>query len=151
MDTVETLLVGKREQQVLRGVVVSLDSDEPLVGVRCELEGGLEFACEILHGSEEPLSLACGDSVLLWHGGREGSPGVILGRIGPSHARPEPTEPNHEVPDVLEIEATKNLTLRCGDGSISIRADGKILIKGRDLVSHAKRINRIKGGSVSIN
>ena len=40
---------------------------------------------------------------------------------------------------------------RVGDGSIEIRADGKILIKGTDLVSHAKRMNRIKGGAVSIN
>ena len=29
--------------------------------------------------------------------------------------------------------------------------DGKILIKGKDLVSHAQRTNRIKGGSVAIN
>jgi len=41
--------------------------------------------------------------------------------------------------------------LRVGDGSITIREDGKVLIKGKDLVSHAQRMNRIKGGAVSIN
>jgi hypothetical protein len=55
------------------------------------------------------------------------------------------------VPDDLVLEAKETVTLRCGDGSITIRADGKILIKGKDLVSHAQRANRIKGGSVSIN
>jgi len=43
------------------------------------------------------------------------------------------------------------MTLRVGNGSITIRGDGKILIKGSDLVSHAQRTNRIRGGAVSIN
>jgi hypothetical protein len=51
----------------------------------------------------------------------------------------------------LVLEATREMTLRVGDGSITIRKDGKILIKGTDLVSHAKRMNRVKGGAVSIN
>ena len=55
------------------------------------------------------------------------------------------------VPDELVLEAKHTLTLRVGDGSITIREDGKILIKGKDLVSHAARTNRIKGGSVQIN
>ena len=80
---------------------------------------------------------------------------MILGRIGPSHA-PErelahERDPGEEMPDMLVLEAKKHLTLRVGEGSITIREDGKILIKGKDLVSHAQRMNRIKGGSVSIN
>ena len=50
-----------------------------------------------------------------------------------------------------QAEAKHQLTLRVGEGTISIREDGKILIKGTDLVSHAQRMNRIKGGAVSIN
>ena len=52
--------------------------------------------------------------------------------------------------DVL-LEAKENLTLRVGAGSITLRKDGKILIRGKDLVSRADRMNRIKGGAVSIN
>ena len=51
----------------------------------------------------------------------------------------------------MVLEAKRRLTLKCGDGSITIREDGKILIKGKDLVSHATRMNRIKGGAVQIN
>jgi hypothetical protein len=54
-------------------------------------------------------------------------------------------------PDELVLEAKQSLTLRVGAGSITIREDGKILIKGTDLVSHARRTNRIRGGAVSIN
>lgn len=72
---------------------------------------------------------------------------MLLGRTGPGvdAARTK------EVPDELVLEAKKRLVLRVGEGSITIRADGKILIKGKDLVSHAKRMNRIKGGAVSLN
>jgi hypothetical protein len=67
----------------------------------------------------------------------------VLGRLGSSHSR--------EAPESLVLEAAEELTLRVGQGSITLGKDGKILIKGKDLVSHAQRMNRIKGGSVSIN
>ena len=60
-------------------------------------------------------------------------------------------DPDVQVPEELLLEAKHSLTLRVGDGSITIREDGKILIKGKDLVSHATRLNRIKGGAVQIN
>jgi hypothetical protein len=73
---------------------------------------------------------------------------VVLGRI----ARAAPKSATaQEPPDTLVLQAKRDLTLKCGDGSITICADGKIIIKGTDLVSRAKRTNRIKGGSVAIN
>jgi hypothetical protein len=82
--------------------------------------------------------------------------GVILGRLGPSHAPSDQSvgsmpEVGPDTPDELVLEAKRSLTLRVGSGSITIREDGKILIKGKDLVSHATRLNRIKGGAVQIN
>ena len=112
--------------------------------------------CDVLQtGEAASLRLAERDAVLVWLPGPDDERGVVLGRIGPSHA-PEPDvtrdpEPAEEIPDELVLEAKENLTLKCGDGSITLRADGKILIKGKDLVSHAQRVNRIKGGAVSIN
>ena len=103
--------------------------------------------CDILStGAPSTLLLAPGDRVLLWVGPNE-TRGVIIGRIGPSSGTPAP----EEAPATVLLEAKQSLTLRVGDGSITIREDGKILIKGKDLVSHAQRLNRIKGGSVAIN
>ncbi|HEY2852766.1 MAG TPA: hypothetical protein VGJ18_07980 [Gemmatimonadaceae bacterium] len=106
-----------------------------------------EIECDVLHTAPTPLLVAPGDAVLVWRPGN-GDRAVVLGRVGPSAATTQRPAPN--APDELVLEATNSLTLRVGDGSITIR-DGKILIKGTDLVSHAQRMNRIKGGAVSIN
>lgn len=107
-----------------------------------------EILCDVLVTSDsEPLHLSPGDEVLIALLVEDDSRGLVLGRIGPSV---DPAPPR-KVPDELVLEAKKGLVLRVGEGSIEIRADGKILIKGKDLVSHAKRMNRIKGGSVSLN
>ena len=49
------------------------------------------------------------------------------------------------------ISAEKEILLRCGASSIQLRADGKVIIKGREIVSRAKRTNTIQGGMVYIN
>lgn len=125
--------------------------------------------CDMLAGPDGRPPIAVGDPVLAWR--QDGAPrGVVIGRIdvggvaaassavhgasGPglrATLRSEGAAPSEAPVDELVFEAKQNLTLKCGDGSITIRADGKILIKGKDLVSHAQRTNRIKGGSVAIN
>ena len=49
------------------------------------------------------------------------------------------------------LEAQDEIQLKCGEGSITLRKDGKIIIKGTHLLSRAIGPNRIKGGSVQIN
>lgn len=51
----------------------------------------------------------------------------------------------------LVLTADREIELRCGKSSITLRKDGRVLIKGVDLISRASRTNRIKGGSVAIN
>ena len=51
----------------------------------------------------------------------------------------------------LVIEADDEIELKCGQGSITIRKDGKIVLKGTNLLSRSSGPNRIKGGSVSLN
>ncbi len=130
--------------------------DDGSVMVICSGEGADECLCDVLQTSQERLNLAADDEVLVWIPSDLKKRGVILGRIGPSNATSvesalSPEVPEPETPTELVIEAKHSLTLRVGDGSITIREDGKILIKGKDLVSHAQRLNRIKGGAVQIN
>jgi len=49
------------------------------------------------------------------------------------------------------IEAESEIELRCGDASIVLSRDGKIRIRGKDLLSRSSGGNRIKGGSIRIN
>jgi hypothetical protein len=51
----------------------------------------------------------------------------------------------------VTIEAETEVLLKCGKGSIQIRKDGKIIIKGTDLLSRSSGRQRIRGASVSVN
>lgn len=51
----------------------------------------------------------------------------------------------------LVFRANQEIVLHCGKGSVTIRADGKVIIKGTNVVSRASVTNKIKGGSVRIN
>jgi hypothetical protein len=124
------------EVEASGAVVVTLDAE--LARLRCEV---------LVTSDESPPLFSPADRVLVWAPPAGGS-AVVLGRIGPS---PAPKSKAGEPPETLVIEARQSLILRVGAGSITIREDGKILIKGKDLVSHAQRVNRIKGGSVAIN
>lgn len=52
---------------------------------------------------------------------------------------------------VQEVTAEKELLLRCGKSSILLRQDGKIIIKGENILSRARMTNKVKGGSVQLN
>jgi hypothetical protein len=49
------------------------------------------------------------------------------------------------------IEAADELELRCGEASLLLRSDGKVLLRGRDVTSRASRSNKIRGANVEIN
>lgn len=126
-----------------RAKVLDVDDGGRLTVTTSDERGA--FAADVLRSSDaSPLRLQPGDDVLVWLP-PDRSCAVVVGRIE------SPADPSPRVADRLVLEAKKGLVLRVGEGSIEIRADGKILIKGKDLVSHAKRMNRIKGGSVSLN
>jgi hypothetical protein len=136
---------------LVRAVVVSISANGWVV-VAADTDGANPLVCDLLVTGADAIELFAGD-IVLCHAPIGADRGVILGRITPRAAAPvtQSVEARPDAPTVLVLEAKQELTLRVGDGSITIRADGKILIKGKDLVSHASRVNRIKGGSVSIN
>lgn len=68
-----------------------------------------------------------------------------------SHAKSAPTPTPGDTPEELVVTAEKQLTLRCGESSITLTAAGKIIIRGKYIVSRSSGVQRIKGGSVQIN
>ena len=51
----------------------------------------------------------------------------------------------------ITLEATDEIVLRCGPASITLRRNGRVVMRGVQVETRAKGVNRIKGGSVQIN
>jgi hypothetical protein len=49
------------------------------------------------------------------------------------------------------IEGADEVVLKCGQASITLRRNGKLIIKGTYVETHSTGVNRIKGGSVQVN
>ncbi|MCI0379992.1 MAG: hypothetical protein L0215_20615 [Gemmataceae bacterium] len=148
MNFLDMATLSEVSLTIARGMVVEL-LEEGEILVEVPGQPPLRLLCDFLRSADAAgLTLQPGDGVLVSLPRNLDEKGCVLGRIG-TYRRPEPQEPP-ETTQVV-VQADKELVLKCGEGSITIRADGKVLIKGKDLVSHAQRSNRIKGGSVAIN
>jgi hypothetical protein len=51
----------------------------------------------------------------------------------------------------IELEAADEIVLKCGQASIVLRRNGRVVIRGTYVESRSRGVNRIKGGSVEIN
>lgn len=49
------------------------------------------------------------------------------------------------------IEAADEIVLQCGKASITLRRNGRVVIRGTYVETRAEGVNRVKGGSVQIN
>ena len=49
------------------------------------------------------------------------------------------------------IEAEEEMILCCGKSSITLKKNGKIILRGTDLVSRSSGGNKIRGATVKIN
>ena len=123
----------------------------PVVGhVTAAGPDGLEVAwapgqvphCEVVASALQD-DLACGDRVLLLLPPAPGRPGIVVGRLAAYHPKSAQRE--------VTITATESLVLRCGEASLDLRADGKVLLRGDDVLVRAKGTQRIRAGTVSIN
>lgn len=101
-----------------------------------------------------------GREVVLAYTPERGERPVILGVVGErSHPKSEARIDlkRSEVQDLhidgqsIHFKASDEILLECGQGSIRLRKDGKIIIKGLQIVSRSKGVNKIKGAAVSIN
>lgn len=131
--------------QIIRGTVVEmLDSGE--IMLRCPSVKGGSMRCDLLESADTAWQkLQPGDPVLVLAPASPDENGCVLGRIG--RYKPATAPPT----DHLVIEAGETLTLKCGESSVDLRKDGKLMIRGNDVLTRARRTQRIKGGTVAIN
>jgi hypothetical protein len=145
-----------KPQKIARDALAELNKfnrSEPLIGNLVSItedgfliiqdETGTEYSCLWLDsGGGDIAELKVGDRVLALILNPE-QPGIVLGRIS--------TYPPKATRSRITIEATESLTLKCGDASVELRADGKAMVKGDDVLIRAKGTQRIRAGTVSIN
>lgn len=126
------------ERFPFRARLVAISGDGTLL---VEDAQGRREVCDWLAGPATVGSpLAPDDAVLVQPLGGDAR-AVVLGRIGAYTAAPE-----H-----VTIRAAETLTLQCGDSSVDLRADGKLMIRGDDVLVRAKGTQRIRAGTVAIN
>lgn len=122
----------------LRRLTVDSINGDGLILVR-QADGSL-LCCEVLLtlGNGRDMYQAGTEVLVLSNGPTEY--GICLGPVGPL-----------STPKSLKLDATASLSLNCGEASIDLRADGKVMVRGEDVLVRAKGTKRIRAGTVAIN
>lgn len=84
----------------------------------------------------------------------EGSPTPMLDAMLSEPQPQPPSEPPMEAHvdgKRVTIEGADEIVLKCGEASITLRRNGKLILRGTYVETHASGVNRIKGGSVQVN
>jgi hypothetical protein len=84
---------------------------------------------------------------------------IVVGLLNPAPVDREASAPAPSTATVdamvdgqrVILDAREEIVLRCGDASITLRRDGRVLIRGAYVETRSAGVNRIKGGSVRIN
>ena len=117
------------------------------VGVVVPGEPQLRLRCAMLRTADRPtLTLSLGDRVMVLMPESPGERGCVLGVVGDyASPRPEPA------PARLRLEASDRVEIQCGESALTMDAEGRVLLKGKDIVTRASRTQKIRGGTVHIN
>ncbi len=148
-------------QSVRTGVIRAFTEDGGIV-VADAAYADVEFVCRFVRTtSASAPDFQVGDSVL-YVTDAEGDTGYVLGIVEaykPKRDRlAEKFTQRGRQPaittiedEVVRIKADKGLVIECGSGTIIITKEGKVQIKGAEVLSRARGMNRIKGAGVNIN
>ena len=132
---------GQAPVGIVRAEISAIQSDGTLLA---KLSNRDLLACDWLEiGGPIAPALSPGDSVMVFVASAT-ERGVVLGRVARYPVQSLPVAR-------VTIEATESLSLKCGEASIDLRADGKVMVRGEDVLLRAKGTQRIRAGTVSIN
>lgn len=136
------------------GTLVSWsDADGPIVDHHSNPHGPIAARTTMpLDAETAAEAIENGREVLLVFEAQRSDRPIIIGLLEEPHAR-VPSRPIVAEVDGkhVKIEAKNQITLQCGQGSITLKRDGKIIVRGTQIVTRASGANKIKGASVSIN
>jgi Domain of unknown function (DUF6484) len=90
------------------------------------------------------------EAVLMFEDGDARRP-ILLGLVKQPGSRPSQTAEVSLDGEQVTVTADREVVLRCGHASIILTRAGKVLIRGKYVMTRSSGVNRIKGGSVQIN
>jgi hypothetical protein len=153
---------GARDAMVRVGVLVDIVGGAPWV----ELPGGCRIRARSMIPLDRTALAASGgrrEVVLLFDGGDPTRP-IVAGFLEPEVPTPAldavlaGAPACGAVPEIAEVDGRRvvldgkdEVVLRCGKASITLRRNGKIVLRGAYVETHAEGTNRIKGATVKIN
>ena len=151
LKTVNDLASEQKISGVVIGVLLGFsDNSRPLVAFSGnKSETGIEASTTSTLSSNDVGKRVA----LLFEGGDPASP-IVIGRIQHPEEIIQPSKVKATVDmdgERLEFSAEKEIVLRCGKASITLTKAGKIILRGKYLLSRSSGVNRVKGGSVQIN
>lgn len=134
-------------------------------GAIVECGGGARLARSLVEATQ--LQAINGREVLVLFVGEGWDEPVIVGIVQPPVAAavetppPAPALPSVAPSDLpaeavvdgkrVVIRGAEEISFHCGESSIVMSADGRIVVRGNHVETRARRLNRIRGGSVKIN
>jgi hypothetical protein len=80
----------------------------------------------------------------------ESTPGRLLREVLEGPQPVQPTEARVDGRRVV-LEGEHEVVLRCGKASLTLRQDGRVVLRGVNVTAEASAIHRIRGGKVQIN
>ncbi|HRO10394.1 DUF6484 domain-containing protein [Amaricoccus sp.] len=135
----------ERIDGVVIGALVGFEAEVPLV-----VFAGNPRDAAVPARTLAPLDYAAigAEVALLFEAGDPARP-LIVGRIVDPARRPAPVVVRDG--ERVRVTAEERIELRVGKASIIMEKDGRIIIRGSYVTSHASATMRIRGGSVNLN
>jgi hypothetical protein len=143
------------------GVIVSLDDQGATVDFPGNPHGALRARQTVSIDRALLAGAASREVLLVFEEERSDRPiivGVLEGAtpidaapaVGSASPKPARIEMLVDGPRVV-LDAQDEIVLRCGEASITLRRNGRVVIRGAYVETRSRGVNRVKGGSVQIN
>jgi Domain of unknown function (DUF6484) len=164
-DTTVDVLPDRLSEAMFDGTAVHLATivsvtDEGEIQVQLDPGGPAVIARLAISATRERIDLAitsCQQTLVVFENGDRVRP-IIIGFI--ETLQPSPAVPPAGDVQVIEadvdgkrvrVTAQDEIVLQCGSASVTLRRNGRVLIRGTYVETRSDGTNRIKGGQVQIN
>jgi phage gp45-like len=146
------MLTMDRTNGVVIGLLLGFRDGAPLVVFAGNDSDQAIAARSLTHLSANDVG---SEVALLFEDGRKDSP-LIIGCIMepvrlPTEVRPEAPVVKADDDQPIVIKSRRSLEFRCGKASIVMKADGRVTIRGTQILTRAERTNRVQGATVALN